>query len=1050
MKKNKVLIIIIILIILFMPEVIAFEIDNNNSNEENSNNMNIESINNTSNNTNTENMNNIINRIESDNILNEEIENTLPVKDENKKIQEKNNIVNNDINTIDSKDSSVEEQNNIIMKKTIESGIYKIRNVNDTKKLLNVNTNTGNVEIWEQKNTITEQFKLEFIEDEGCYTIKSIATGKVLDVYGGYTKPGTNVQVWEENGTDGQKWYIDKNGEEYLITSKASGLSLDIYGGYTQNGTNVQIWNSTGAKWQKFIFEDVNKKHEKTIESGIYKIRNVNDITKLLNVNTNTGNVEIWEQKIINTEQFELEFIEDEGCYIIKSIATGKVLDVYGGYTKPGTNVQVWEENGTDGQKWYIDKNENEYSIISKASGLCLDIYGGYTQNGTNVQMWKSTGAKWQKFIFEDINKKHEKTIESGIYKIRNVDDLENVLNVNTNTGNVNIWKDKNINIQKFQIIYIEDEECYIIKSIATGKVLDVYGGYTKPGTNVQVWEENGTDGQKWYIDKNENEYSIISKASGLCLDIYGGYIQNGTNIQIWNSTEVKWQKFIFEETEEIKQNLENGIYRIKLKNDTNKNLEVKNSSIINEANIQVGNNENARNQMFNIKYLKNEGTYSIEVLNSGKMLDVYGGNQSAGTNVQQYSSNNSDGQKWYIAQEKDGYSIISKCNGLYVDVYGGFTNEGTNIQMWTNNGNINQRFEFEKVEDVPVISEGTYRIRTAVSRNMALDVEKNSKENGANVEIWNSSNVLNQKFSLKYEGNGYYYIICENSGKLLTISNENEDPETNVVMWELNGTDRQKWKIEKAKDGYYYVISKSSGLYLDVYGGYTREGTNVQIYTGNEGNSQKFAFDDVRFGIDVSTFQHTIDFDLLKSTRKVDFVIARVGYGRNDYQKDDQFERNYSECKRLNIPIGTYVYSYASDIEGAYAEAYNVLNWLSGKEFELPVFYDLEDHKSQGDLSVDVLTQMANVFCGVLKSHGYKTGIYANKYWLENKIDVNELPEDYSIWFAAYGINDGYIPEEKFEYFGKHEIWQYSSTGVLEGIDSLVDFNIEYIERTK
>ena len=566
----------------------------------------------------------------------------------------------------------------------------------------------------------------------------------------------------------------------------------------------------------------------------------------------------------------------------------------------------------------------------------------------------------------------------------------------------------------------------------------------------MQIWEANGTDEQKWYIDKNGEEYTIISKASGLCLDIYGGHTSNGTNIQIWNSNYSTNQRFLFEKTEELKQNLENGIYKIKLKLDTNKNLEVKNSSIINEANIQVGNNQKSRNQMFYIQYLENEGTYNIEILNSGKMLDVYGGYQNAGTNVQQYSSNNSDGQKWYIVQEKDGYSIISKCNGLYIDVYGGFTSKGTNIQMWTNNGNLNQRFEFEKVEDVPIVSEGTYRIRTAVCRNMALDVEGNSKENGANVEIWNSSNVLNQKFTLIYENNGYYTIKCENSDKLLTVVGDSEEPETNVVIWDRKESDKQKWKIEKTEDGYYYIISKSSGLYLDVYGGYTKEGTNVQIYTGNKGDSQKFAFDDVRFGIDVSTYQHEINYNVLKSTGKVDFVIARAGYGRNDYQKDDQFERNYSECKRLNIPIGAYIYSYASDIEGARLEAYNVLNWLSGKEFELPIFYDLEDSESQGNLSIDILTQMANVFCSILKAHGYKTGIYANKYWLENKINVNELPEDYSIWVAAYGINDGYIPEEKFEYLGRHEIWQYSSTGILEGIDSLVDFNIEYIERTK
>lgn len=77
------------------------------------------------------------------------------------------------------------------------------------------------------------------------------------------------------------------------------------------------------------------------------------------------------------------------------------------------------------------------------------------------------------------------------------------------------------------------------------------------------------------------------------------------------------------------------------------------------------------------MKYLNN-GYYTIESVNSGKVLDVDNAGKNQGTNVQQYGSNNTDAQKWIIAKNTDGtYSIVSKCNNLYLDVKGGIASSG-------------------------------------------------------------------------------------------------------------------------------------------------------------------------------------------------------------------------------------------------------------------------------------------------------------------------------------------------------------------------------------
>lgn len=88
--------------------------------------------------------------------------------------------------------------------------------------------------------------------------------------------------------------------------------------------------------------------------------------------------------------------------------------------------------------------------------------------------------------------------------------------------------------------------------------------------------------------------------------------------------------------------------------------------------------------------------------------------------------------------------------------------------------------------------------------------------------------------------------------------------------------------------------------------------------------------------GIDVSYAQGVIDWDRVKASGKVDFAILRAGYGKESSQVDDQFERNYSECKRLNIPCGAYWYSYATTANEAIQEAAVCLETLAGKIFEI------------------------------------------------------------------------------------------------------------------
>lgn len=187
--------------------------------------------------------------------------------------------------------------------------------------------------------------------------------------------------------------------------------------------------------------------------------------------------------------------------------------------------------------------------------------------------------------------------------------------------------------------------------------------------------------------------------------------------------------------------------------------------------------------------------------------------------------------------------------------------------------------------------------------------------------------------------------------------------------------------------------------------------------------------------GIDVSYHQGIIDWTKVKNSG-VEFAILRIGYGMYDNQKDKQFENNYSGARANDIPVGIYHYSYATSIEEVKKEAQLVLKWLNGRNLQLPVYFDLED-KTQQNLGKAVLNEMCRTFCSIIEAGGYWAGIYTNKYWATGLIDGVELGKRYTYWIAQYN--------DKCTYTGDYAMWQYSSSGKVNGINGNVDMNYLY-----
>lgn len=186
--------------------------------------------------------------------------------------------------------------------------------------------------------------------------------------------------------------------------------------------------------------------------------------------------------------------------------------------------------------------------------------------------------------------------------------------------------------------------------------------------------------------------------------------------------------------------------------------------------------------------------------------------------------------------------------------------------------------------------------------------------------------------------------------------------------------------------------------------------------------------------GIDVSRYQGGINWQKVKSDG-IQFAMLRCGTGYNGGTKDSRFEQNYTKAKTIGLPIGAYYYTYAKTPEQAEKDAHLVLEWIKGKVFEYPIVFDIED-KAQKNLGKATISAIIKVFCNILEKSGYYVSVYANKDWLENRID-NECKTKYDIWLAQWSA--------KTTYNGKFGMWQYTSSGKVNGISGNVDMNIAY-----
>ena len=459
----------------------------------------------------------------------------------------------------------------------LADGTYNIQSLVNPNYVLDIyggyTTNGANVQLYRSNDTEAQLFKVTH-DSQGYVTFTNVKSGKVLDVYGGTKKNNQNIWQFSSNGSRAQKWIVKPDGNGYVIISALdSNYVLDLSTGKAVNSSNIQLYTYCGSNAQRWKFSKLVSKTDKlnslaqsnknVLADGTYVISTALSSNYVLDVyggyTWNKANVQLFAKNGTDAQAFKVTH-DSQGYVTFTNVNSGKVLEVAGSRAGNNANVQQYSLDGSRAQKWVVQKNGSGYTIISALDpNFVLDLSGALVMNGRNIGLYQNNGSKAQQWNFSKHMTDRERCdlfaaqnkdkIADGVYYIKNKN-VNYALDVYGGSlyggANVQLYSLNKSNAQKWKITH--DSKGYVMfQNVGSGMYLTAGGS----GNSANVYQQKQSNGynQKWIImfDTNSNLRIVSALHSNRVLDVHGGMIRNFSNIQLYDSNNSNAQKWVFE-----------------------------------------------------------------------------------------------------------------------------------------------------------------------------------------------------------------------------------------------------------------------------------------------------------------------------------------------------------------------------------------------------------------------------------------------------------------------------------------------------------------------
>lgn len=531
------------------------------------------------------------------------------------------------------------------------------------------------------------------------------------------------------------------------------------------------IVSALGLSLKNAYLDQIASENKNLIPDGKYVISSMLNSKYVLDVKggstSNCGNVQLYLNNDSTAQAFKVSH-DAQGYVTFTNVNSGKVLDVSGGIARNGRNVQQYTSNGTRSQKWVIKKSGNGYTIVSALdSNFVLDLSSGRVNNSQNIQLYTSNDSNAQKWNLTKYLSKQEKmdqlvaenknTLADGVYKIGNAQNSNYVLDIasgsKNNGANVQLYLSNGTTAQSFKVSH--DAQGYVtFTNVNSGRALDVSGGKAANYSNIQQYNSNGTKSQKWIVKKSNSGYTIISALdSNYVLDLSGGKVVNSRNIQLYQSNGSTAQQWTFEKNITERERLDE--------------MATQNKSMMDDG----------------VYYIKNRDVKFA--------LDVSGGSAYSGANVQLYSLNKTDAQKWLVSHDSKGYVSFKNVNsGMYLTATGSSNNSNVNQQSSSNGYNQKWIIAFDSSQNIKLVS--------GLNSKLVIDVSGGKIQNGSNIQLYTSNNSAAQKWVFEYISKDVQVSLT----KIMGTSQTNVAQMVRYYKANASGYDTFKARYEGKYDG--------------------------------------------------------------------------------------------------------------------------------------------------------------------------------------------------------------------------------------------------------
>lgn len=531
------------------------------------------------------------------------------------------------------------------------------------------------------------------------------------------------------------------------------------------------IVSALGLQAKNAHIDALAAENRNVLADGTYTISTLLNSNYVLDVkdgHTNNGaNIQLYENNDTAAQQFNVSH-DSQGYVTFTNVKSGKVLDLSDAVVKNGGNIQQYKSNGTRAQKWIVKRDGDGYIIISALnSNYVLDLHNAvvnnyrniqlYSYNGTNAQRWNITKYVSKEQRINNLAAQNKNTLADGVYEICSVKNSNYALDVNSastsNGANVQLYLRNGTQAQAFKVSH--DSQGFVtFTNINSGKVIDLDGAITKNGRNIHQYASNGTRAQKWIVQQSGSGYSIVSAIdTSFALDIRNGFVYSGSNIQLYKSNNTAAQQWTF--------------------------------------NKYVTERERCDSYASQNKGRMPDGVYYIKNQNVGYALDVADGSLYGGANVQLYSLNRTNAQKWKITHDSTGYvSFQNVGSGMYLTASGSGRTANVYQQRQTNDYNQKWIVMFDNNQNLRIVS--------ALNSTMVLDVKDGKIRRCSNIQLYTSNNSNAQKWVFEY-------INTNATGGLMQIMGTSQTTVAQMVRYynaNASGYDTFKAKYNGKYDG--------------------------------------------------------------------------------------------------------------------------------------------------------------------------------------------------------------------------------------------------------